>query len=192
MDYDPVAPVDRNGLESLPADECLNLLGHTAMGRVGVTWDVLPVILPVNYVLDGERIIIRTAPGTKLSAALSRTVVAFEIDGFDPLTHGGWSVLVRGSAREIADPDEIERLERLPLRPWANEDADRFVAIEIELLSGRRVPRDPLEHPAGVHSSDGRIPRVDELGDPVAPADPGWDGEPAQEGLAGGDRQERP
>ncbi len=139
VDFDPAAPVDRNGLESLTGEECLFLLSRNAMGRVGVTWDVLPVILPVNYVLDGERLVLRTAAGTKLCAALSRSVVAFEIDGFDPVDHSGWSVLVRGPASEITDRAELERVNHLPLRAWAHESADRYMAIEIEMMSGRRV-----------------------------------------------------
>jgi uncharacterized protein len=140
VDFDPAAPVDRNGLVSLGLDECLALLGSVPIGRVGVTWDVLPVVLPVNHALDGRRIVLRTAPGTKLCAALSHTVVAFEADGFDPFDHSGWSVLVRGPAREITDPSDLARARTLPLRPWANDEADRFVAIDIELISGRRIP----------------------------------------------------
>lgn len=139
VDYDPASPVDRNGLESLSREECLALLAQSAMGRVGVTWDVLPVILPVNYVLDGERIVLRTVAGTKLCAALSHAVVAFEIDGFDSLGHTGWSVLVRGPAHELTEGADLERVRHLPLRPWASDEADRFVAITIELMSGRRV-----------------------------------------------------
>jgi len=141
VDYDVDTPVDRNGLASMSAEECLRHLRAEIMGRVGVTWDVLPVILPVNYVVDGDRIVLRTAPGTKLCAALSHCVVAFEVDGFDSVGHEGWSVLVRGPAREVTDEAELAHLRTLPLRPWANESADHFVVIDIELLSGRRVTR---------------------------------------------------
>lgn len=148
VDHDPTAPVDRNGLRSLSREECMHLLSQHAMGRVGVTWDVLPVVLPVNYVLDGDQIVLRTAPGTKLCAALSHTVVAFEIDGFDPVDHSGWSVLVRGPAVEVIDESELARLRQLPLRPWANDGADHFVTIAIELMSGRHVPRGPFPGPS--------------------------------------------
>jgi nitroimidazol reductase NimA-like FMN-containing flavoprotein (pyridoxamine 5'-phosphate oxidase superfamily) len=141
VDHDADTPVDRNGLASLSAEECLHLLRSEVMGRVGVTWDVLPVILPVNYVVHGNGIVLRTAPGTKLCAALSHCVVAFEVDGVDPVRHEGWSVLVRGPAHEVSDELEIAHLRSLPLRPWANDSADHFVIIDIELLSGRRVVR---------------------------------------------------
>lgn len=143
-DFDSVAAADRNGLETLTSDECMHLLSCHAMGRVAVTWDVLPVILPVNYALDGERVVLRTAAGTKLCAALSHSVVAFEIDDFEPVDHSGWSVLVRGPAREITDREDLERARRLPLRPWGNESADRYMAIQIEMVSGRRTERGEL------------------------------------------------
>ena len=52
------------------------------------------MVVPVNYaVLDGD-IVIRTGSGTKLDAALTGAVVAFEIDSVDPIYHEGWSVMV--------------------------------------------------------------------------------------------------
>jgi hypothetical protein len=143
VDFDPETPIDRNGLRMLSGDECMALLASSPMGRVGVVWDVLPVILPVNYVLDGDRILIRTVAGTKLAAALQHTVVAFEVDGYDPFDHSGWSVLVRGPAAELTDPVDLARISHLPLRAWASDEADRTMAIEIALLSGRTVFRGP-------------------------------------------------
>jgi hypothetical protein len=143
VDYNPQAPIDRNGLRMLSGDECLELLASSPLGRVGVVWDVLPAILPVNYILDGYRILIRTSGGTKLAAALQHTVVAFEVDGFDPFDHSGWSVLVRGPAEEVTDALDLARISHLPLRAWASDEADRTIAIEIAMLSGRAVFRGP-------------------------------------------------
>lgn len=164
VDFDPAAPVDRNGLESLTGGECLALLARDSRGRVGVTWDVLPVILPVNYVLDGERVVLRTAAGSKLCAALSHSVVAFEIDGIDPSDRSSWSVLVRGPAHEITDTEELESVTALPLLPWASGPDDRYIAIEIEMVSGRRVPRatdavPPQEQTVRRPGADGGGPR---------------------------------
>ena len=41
--------IDRNGLEVLDRDECLRLLGTATLGRVGITFGALPVVLPVNF-----------------------------------------------------------------------------------------------------------------------------------------------
>jgi nitroimidazol reductase NimA-like FMN-containing flavoprotein (pyridoxamine 5'-phosphate oxidase superfamily) len=132
---------DRNGLEVLDRHACLHLLASVPIGRVGITSGALPVVLPVNFVLDGEQIIIRTVRGSKHDAAVHNTVVAFEADKIDPLDHTGWSVVVTGTSREVTDPAEYERVARLPLRRWAEDDGqrDRFVAIACDVVTGRRV-----------------------------------------------------
>jgi nitroimidazol reductase NimA-like FMN-containing flavoprotein (pyridoxamine 5'-phosphate oxidase superfamily) len=87
---------DRNGLEVLDRDACLELLSSATLGRIGVSAGALPVVLPVNFCLDAERIVLRTGEGTKLDAASRNAVVSFEVDEIDPLFHGGWSVVVTG------------------------------------------------------------------------------------------------
>jgi nitroimidazol reductase NimA-like FMN-containing flavoprotein (pyridoxamine 5'-phosphate oxidase superfamily) len=131
--------IDRNGLEVLPLAECLRLLRGAPVGRLGVSSDALPVVMPVNYAVDGDRIVVRTNPGTKLDAAIRNAVVAFEVDHYDALTHSGWSVLVTGRTREITDPDEVEYVKKLRLRAWGVVPADRFVAISMDIVAGRRI-----------------------------------------------------
>ncbi len=126
-------------MEIVERSECLRLLKTVPIGRIGLSLNALPVVLPVNFVLRDDTIIVRTAPGTKLSAAMSNAVVAFEADQFVPITHTGWSVLVQGVSRVLRDPAEIEAARQLPLRPWANEATDWFMAISTEVVNGRRV-----------------------------------------------------
>lgn len=133
--------LDQNGLEVLEREECLSLLTTVPVGRIGLSVDALPVVLPVNYAVDRprDRLVLRTAEGAKLRAALTGSVVAFESDHIDPFSHTGWSVLVRGSSKVLTDPAEIEEARRLPLRPWANEATDYWVSISTDLVTGRRV-----------------------------------------------------
>jgi uncharacterized protein len=133
--------LDRNGLEVLNREECFDLLATVPVGRVGLSMNALPVVLPVNFWLDrpNERLVIRTAEGTKLRAALSSAVVAFEADHVDPMGHTGWSVLVQGQSSALVDPSEIRGIAKLPLRPWANDASDHWITIDIEVVSGRRV-----------------------------------------------------
>jgi len=126
-------------LEALSHAECIRLLHTAAVGRVGISMGALPVILPVNYSMLEDDVVIRTGAGTKLDAALRGAVVAFEIDAVDPLYHGGWSVLVQGRASEVADPLDDARARELPLQPWADGDRDHFVRIRTERVSGRRL-----------------------------------------------------
>ena len=105
-------------LQVIPRDEALRLVASVPVGRVVFTLRALPAVLPVNFVLDGDAIVFRTAPGSKLTAAVRNAVVAFQVDQIDPQTQTGWSVLVTGRAGEIHDPAEIARL-RARLKPWA-------------------------------------------------------------------------
>lgn len=131
--------VDRNGLEVLERDECLRLLGTATLGRIGVTSGALPTVLPINFRFDGRQILFRTGLGTKLDAATQNAVVAFEVDEIDAIAHTGWSVVVRGVARELTDPDELVEAQRPPLARWAPGEDHSVVAISPEIVSGRRI-----------------------------------------------------
>ncbi|MFC4062639.1 pyridoxamine 5'-phosphate oxidase family protein [Planomonospora corallina] len=131
--------LDSAGLQVLSYEECIRLLAGCPIGRIVFTDRALPAVQPVNFCLDGEDIVIRTTVGSKLAAATRRTVVAFEVDEFDPVARTGWSVTVVGHARAAEDPAEIERLAALPLTPWAPGSRDHFIVIATEQVSGRRL-----------------------------------------------------
>ena len=142
----PAAQFDRNGLEVLDREASLGLLATATLGRIGVTDGALPTILPVNFLFDGERILVRTTVGTKLHAAAAGAVVAFEVDDFDPIYHSGWSVVVTGTAEEVSDPDELAQARRAHLPHWAPTDG-HVIAIDPAIVSGRRIiPGHPVGH----------------------------------------------
>ena len=120
-------------------ESCLEQLAAGSLGRIAALSGGRPICLPVNYLVDDDRIVFRTASGTTFDAAVRGAPVAFEIDDSDPETHSGWSVMVSGVAEEILHPDEIARLEQLPLEPWVPGEMQHWVAIRIESVSGRRV-----------------------------------------------------
>lgn len=131
---------ERTGLEIIPRETCVRLLQAQHLGRIAVAIAGHPKIFPVNYVADGETIVFRSAEGTKFDAAVRGQHVAFEIDHFDHLYHGGWSVLVSGHAQDVTDDDELARYERLGIRPWARHpEKPHFVAIRPDFISGRRI-----------------------------------------------------
>src|SRR5204862_3605308 len=72
-----VMEVDRNGLEVPTTEECLELVRRATIGRLAIHSGALPTIVPVNFVLTEEGIVIRTAPGSKLDNAVEHAVVAF-------------------------------------------------------------------------------------------------------------------
>jgi nitroimidazol reductase NimA-like FMN-containing flavoprotein (pyridoxamine 5'-phosphate oxidase superfamily) len=140
-----LATDDRVTVEVLDRAECLRLLATVPVGRIAVSIGALPAIFPVNFAVVGDRIVIRTVPGTKLDAATSRAVVAFEADGYAPDGSSGWSVMVQGLCGEVVEPAELTALSASPLRAWAFDEgvAARFVRIDLSFVSGRRFRRRP-------------------------------------------------
>lgn len=155
-----MAPQADRGVDELDAAACCALLRSTSIGRLGITSGALPVVLPVNYLLDAEGIVFRTAAGSKLDAAVANQVVCFEIDGSDPVGHHGWSVVVTGTAR-VLEGERRARAARLPLPHWVDDGADHYIAIPLEHMTGRRLRHDsgggdaPLQRGAGARAVDG-------------------------------------
>jgi uncharacterized protein len=125
--------------QELTKDECFSLLAGQHLGRVVLVDDRGPLALPVNFVLDQHTVLFRTDEGTKLDVAVRRGRVAFEIDGVDEQTRTGWSVLVRGEAAEITQADQLARVRRLPLYPWAPGAKGHYIRILPASLTGRRI-----------------------------------------------------
>jgi nitroimidazol reductase NimA-like FMN-containing flavoprotein (pyridoxamine 5'-phosphate oxidase superfamily) len=128
-------------LAILPASECYELLGTHEVGRIGVNSEHYPLIFPVNYALDGTTIVIRTAPGTKLTAA-SHANVTFEVDDIDRRSRSGWSVLVRGLAEEVGAehrPELVARTLATGVTPWAPGEHGNWLRIIPHHISGRRI-----------------------------------------------------
>ena len=129
------------GLDILDEDECLNLLGTVPVGRVGICSGALPAIMPVNFELHGRWIVFRTGHGTKLDAAVRLKVVAFQADHYDAIYHTGWSVLAVGQARDITENLDLVAGDGR-VRPWAGGDRHHYVAVEADLVTGRRINHD--------------------------------------------------
>ena len=123
-------------IEKLDRAECYVFLRGRTLGRVAVSLAGDLVILPVYYAVMDDDIVFRTAPGTKLDAAVLKTKLAFEVDGAMP----GWSVLVRGHAEEIRDAARQQYARQLLGDDWPAGERDHLVRIRAEHVSGRRLP----------------------------------------------------
>ncbi|MEU3793983.1 pyridoxamine 5'-phosphate oxidase family protein [Streptomyces fructofermentans] len=123
----------------LDAGECQARLGTHGVGRIAVAADDGPLVVPVNYdVIDGA-IVFRTAAGATPSLADGHRV-AFEADRIDDAFSSGWSVLVRGQARIVTDPEQIRRLDAEAFSaPWAGGRRDLWVRVEPRTVTGRRI-----------------------------------------------------
>lgn len=131
----------RSGLFHLEPEECWQRLrlANPRVGRLAFAVDQHPLVLPVNYAVDGDRVVIRFNEDTVLDEAVSSRV-AFEVDDIKPAWEGGWSVVIQGQAVEAVTDDQLARLRRLPLRPWAGTDRIRYLRIDARHgISGRAI-----------------------------------------------------
>jgi uncharacterized protein len=126
-------------IEPLAEHECWALLAEHKVGRLVVTVGSQPDIFPVNYTLDDGAIVVRTAEGTKLAAALMGQRVAFEIDHIDENQQLGWSVVVHGEARESRTLPSVMHDKALDLEPWATGEKLRFIHINPLRVTGRQL-----------------------------------------------------
>jgi len=126
----------------LTREECLRLLAENSFGRLAVnTGRGVPVIRPVNYVFyeASQSVVFRTALGSKFHALIHSTNAAFEIDGTDPQSRTGWSVIIVGVTEEVTNPIDVRHLEDLGLETWAPGERRHWVRIRAWTVSGRRI-----------------------------------------------------
>ena len=124
----------------LTEGECWQLLRSTSLGRVVFTHHAMPAIRPVNHLVEGQAIIIRSHLGAAIvsRAATGGTVVCYEADDLDAVRHTGWSVIATGLARLVREPAAIERYEQV-LEPWIAGQMDHVIAIAPQFISGIRL-----------------------------------------------------
>lgn len=133
----------------LTEGECWQLLESASIGRVVFTHRAMPAIRPVNHLVDGRKIIIRTHLGAAIASRAMEyspasqvrspgSVVCYEADDLDPVRHTGWSVIATGLARLVTDPDDIARY-TTAVEPWIAGEMDQVVAIEPQFMSGIRL-----------------------------------------------------
>jgi nitroimidazol reductase NimA-like FMN-containing flavoprotein (pyridoxamine 5'-phosphate oxidase superfamily) len=122
------------GIAEIAGRECLELLRSQSVGRLGVVVRGRPEIFPVNYALDAsDSVVLRTAVGTKLVAAVNQHVV-FEIDRFDTDMRSGWSVVVHGVAQETGRVAEGDRR----LESW-RDDVPYLLRLTSTSITGRQI-----------------------------------------------------
>jgi nitroimidazol reductase NimA-like FMN-containing flavoprotein (pyridoxamine 5'-phosphate oxidase superfamily) len=132
----PKAPPDPEDLlEALSREECLQLVAAAGIGRIAVpTPQGSPLVVPVNYVLDGEIVVFRSDLGRKLFA-LRQNPVSFQVDAIDPFHRSGWSVLIQGIACEATALE----VQHLTLEPWPGGEKQHWVRVLPGMISGRRI-----------------------------------------------------
>ena len=106
------------------------------LGHLGLTAKALPVVHPIRYRLIDKALVFATASSAELASARNHAVACVEVSGVDVSTREEWTILATGRLREVTDPTLASSGEK-PLPPaWGTREARRFVALDIELLSG--------------------------------------------------------
>lgn len=129
-------------IENLTDDESWRLLSKDGVGRLatvtvdGVTGDVAPDIFPINFHAFEQRILFRTAPGTKLIDLTTQPAVAFQTDG--KRGRHRWSVVAHGTAHRMMFDGDIQESGILKLHTAIPTEKWNYVRIEVDTITGIR------------------------------------------------------
>lgn len=126
---------EENPVTVMTTEECWDFLRTREFGHLAFHLADQVHITPINYAVDGDTLLFRTAEGSKLLAVVMNPDIAFEVDQYDE--HQATSVIIRGTARELEE-DEEHRAENVPLRPWVPTLKYNVVEIRVSEISGRR------------------------------------------------------
>jgi len=121
-----------SGFHALTADECRRLLAANRIGRLAATVGALPYVVPVQYDLLGDQLLLRTPGHHEVGEGIDGQVVGFETDHLD-LEHGvGWCVSVTGTVHLVHGPDAVD-----PVHRWFSDGV--VLALDTDLIAGHRV-----------------------------------------------------
>ncbi len=129
-------------VKELTDDECWKLLENDGVGRLATavvdraTGSVAPDIFPINFHVFEQRILFRTAPGSKLIDLTTQPAVAFQTDGKHG--HHHWSVVARGTARRMMFDSDIQESGILNLQSTLPTEKWNYVRIDVETITGIR------------------------------------------------------
>lgn len=122
-------------------DEALELLGSVPYGRIVFTERALPAVRPVNHIVDGGDVIVRTHMGAAILRAIGQ-VVAYEADLVSANPRLLWSVVVIGVAEVEEDIEAVARYERL-VRPMVDLPMEHVIRIRSQLVTGQVLDAEP-------------------------------------------------
>jgi nitroimidazol reductase NimA-like FMN-containing flavoprotein (pyridoxamine 5'-phosphate oxidase superfamily) len=129
----------REPFEMSPA-ECRELLGAGLVGRVAVCTPLGPHIVPVNYGIVDDCVVLRTSPYSVLGSHARGAILALEVDNFDYERQRGWSVVARGRAEAVIAAEDVEHLKRVwEPNAWASGQRNLYLRVRWTELTGRRL-----------------------------------------------------
>jgi uncharacterized protein len=92
-------------IRDLSPDKARELLRRGSLARLACIADGEPYVVPVNYVYDGEHVLVHSLPGRKVTAMRANPRVCLEVDEIEDEL--GWkSVLAFGRYEEVTGAAE--------------------------------------------------------------------------------------
>ncbi len=132
-------PADLRVISKLMPAECRRLIAPGGVGRIAFGTLAGPLVVPVNFAVLADTIVIRTAEGSIIDGHADEKV-ALEVDHIDEALCQGWSVLVRGPAHRVTHPAELHHLqEDAAVWPWPGGEREVYVRIIPSQITGRRI-----------------------------------------------------
>jgi nitroimidazol reductase NimA-like FMN-containing flavoprotein (pyridoxamine 5'-phosphate oxidase superfamily) len=120
--------------------QCETLLRAGVVGRLALSTPGGPHVIPINYSVVDDAIIVRTSPYSLLGTYARGSTVAFEIDQFDHEYHRGWSVVARGRVEFVTDEAELDHIRSVwQPHPWASGNRELHMRLRWDELTGRRL-----------------------------------------------------
>ena len=127
-------------MRELSARQCEALLRVGFAGRAAISTPTGPHMVPVNYTVVDDAIVLRTSPYSLLGTHGRDTMVAFGIDGFDREQERGWSVQARGRVEVVTTREDLDRIREVAdPSPWANGIRSLYLRLRWTELSGRQL-----------------------------------------------------
>lgn len=122
-------------------EHCLHLLDATTVGRIAFVGSAGVVLLPVNYRVIGESVVLRVSTSGALGQLVDLVDEAvFEVDYHSSTSRAGWSVIVRGQVSVVPDAHPLPAEELARLVPWAACSGPTTVlTLPTRRLTGRIV-----------------------------------------------------
>jgi hypothetical protein len=121
-------------LTDLDAAECYRLAATEPVGRLAWTGPDGPALVPVNFTLEGENVLVRTAAYSALARECDDSRVAFEVDTYDPDSRLGWSVIMTGWASVGFVQPGVPAPDAWPIGAKAVQ-----LTVAVDKVTGRRL-----------------------------------------------------
>ena len=132
--------VPRSSTKTSAASCCSYAGASGQVGRLAINREGSPYVIPVNFSVCDEMILIRLGPGFA-AHHLDGATVTFEIDHAEPYSRKGWSVEVEGPATPVDLRGGSSSRAQCP-PPLVMYPGMRVFSIRPDKISGRSIRHD--------------------------------------------------